>query len=130
MALKLPLRLPTHIAGFRVPRRIRKGPIGTFLASSGGQVIVAEIVLALAGALVSAAVKNGRQRRRATSDDVETHRDRNGAGGRNRRAGLLAAAITVAVGRALDATVASVSRTARKRHPATEVATAQAPVER
>src|SRR5687767_14848737 len=41
-------KLPKRILGVKVPKQIRKGPLGQFLASSGGQVVVVEALLAAA----------------------------------------------------------------------------------
>ena len=41
-------KVPKRIAGVKVPKAIRKGPIGDFLSSSGGQVVLAEVLLTLA----------------------------------------------------------------------------------
>ena len=41
------LKVPKRIAGVKIPKTIRKGPIGDFLSSSGGQVVLAEALLAV-----------------------------------------------------------------------------------
>jgi hypothetical protein len=41
------LKVPKRIAGVKIPKRIRKGPIGHFLKSSGGQIVLAEALLAV-----------------------------------------------------------------------------------
>jgi hypothetical protein len=41
-------KLPKRILGMKIPKQIRKGPLGQFLASSGGQVVVVETLLAAA----------------------------------------------------------------------------------
>ena len=46
------LKVPKRIAGVKIPKSVRKGPVGTFLNSTAGQVLVAEAVLAAAGAMV------------------------------------------------------------------------------
>jgi hypothetical protein len=53
MAKKSGIKIPKRIAGVKIPRSIRKGPIGDFLSSSGGQVVLAEALLAL-GAIYAA----------------------------------------------------------------------------
>jgi hypothetical protein len=40
-------KVPKRIAGVKIPKAIRKGPIGDFLSSSGGQVMLAEVLLGL-----------------------------------------------------------------------------------
>jgi hypothetical protein len=47
------LKVPKRIAGVKIPKVIRKGPVGDFLNSSVGQVLVAEAVLAAGGALAA-----------------------------------------------------------------------------
>ena len=49
MAKKHKMKLPKRIAGMKIPKGIRKGPIGTFLTSSGGQLVIAEALLAAGG---------------------------------------------------------------------------------
>ena len=46
------LKVPKRIAGVKIPKSVRKGPVGTFLNSTAGQVLVAEAVLAAAGAVL------------------------------------------------------------------------------
>ena len=40
-------KIPKRLAGVKIPKGIRKGPIGDFVKSSGGQVVLAEALLAL-----------------------------------------------------------------------------------
>jgi hypothetical protein len=49
MAKKRKMKLPKRIAGVKIPKGIRKGPIGHFLSSSGGQLVIAEALLAAGG---------------------------------------------------------------------------------
>ena len=49
MAKKHKMKLPKRIAGMKIPKGIRKGPIGNFLTSSGGQLVIAEALLAAGG---------------------------------------------------------------------------------
>ena len=49
MAKKRKMKLPKRIAGVKIPKGIRKGPIGSFLTSSGGQLVIAEALLAAGG---------------------------------------------------------------------------------
>jgi hypothetical protein len=44
-------RIPKKIAGVKIPKSVRKGPVGDFLDSPGGQVLVAEAVVATLGVL-------------------------------------------------------------------------------
>jgi len=39
-------KLPKRLLGVKLPKAIRKGPIGNFLGSSGGQIMIAEALLA------------------------------------------------------------------------------------
>jgi hypothetical protein len=45
------LKLPKRIAGVKIPKPVRKGPVGTFLNSSAGQMLIAEAILVAAGAI-------------------------------------------------------------------------------
>jgi hypothetical protein len=51
MAKKLKIKLPKRVAGVKIPKSVRKGPVGQFLNSGAGQVIVAQALVAAAGAL-------------------------------------------------------------------------------
>ena len=46
---KKKLKLPKRIAGVKIPKTVRKGPVADFLNSPGGQELIAEM-LTLAGA--------------------------------------------------------------------------------
>lgn len=41
----LNVKVPKRIAGFKIPKTVRKGPVVDFLNSSGGQVLIAEALL-------------------------------------------------------------------------------------
>ena len=41
----LSVKVPTRIAGVKIPKTVRKGPVADFLNSSGGQVLIAEALL-------------------------------------------------------------------------------------
>lgn len=49
MARKLKIKLPKRIAGIKIPKKVRKGPIAQVLNSKAGQVVLAEALLAAAG---------------------------------------------------------------------------------
>jgi hypothetical protein len=51
MAKKLKIKLPKRVAGVKIPKAVRKGPIAGFLNSGAGQLIIAEKLVAAAGAL-------------------------------------------------------------------------------
>jgi hypothetical protein len=43
------IKIPKRVAGVKVPKPIRKGPIADFLNSTAGQVLLAEALIAAAG---------------------------------------------------------------------------------
>jgi hypothetical protein len=45
----LNVKVPKRIAGVKIPKPVRKGPVVDFLNSSGGQVLIAEALLLAAG---------------------------------------------------------------------------------
>ena len=47
------VKLPKRIAGVKVPKRVRKGPIGQFLCSNTGQAMIAEAIVLAGGALAA-----------------------------------------------------------------------------
>jgi hypothetical protein len=53
MVKKLKLKVPKRIAGVKLPRVLRKGPVADFLNSSAGQLLLAEALVALGGALAA-----------------------------------------------------------------------------
>jgi hypothetical protein len=73
MAKQRANKVPKRIAGVKVPKAIRKGPVGDFLGSSGGQVLLAELLLAL-GAVYAA------RRLDSNGDALRQSRDRLRAG--------------------------------------------------
>jgi hypothetical protein len=58
-------KVPKRIAGVRIPKKIRKGPIGQFLCSRTGQAMMAEALVIAGGAL---AANRATQPGSATSD--------------------------------------------------------------
>jgi hypothetical protein len=58
---KRKLKLPKKIAGVKIPKAVRKGPVGQFLNSSAGQLLVAEALIAAGGAFFATEV-NGDQK--------------------------------------------------------------------
>ena len=46
----LKVKVPKRVAGVKIPKVMRKGPVIDFLNSSGGQVLIAEALLLTAGA--------------------------------------------------------------------------------
>ncbi len=51
MAKKLKIKLPKRVAGVKIPKSVRKGPVGQFVNSTAGQIVIAEALVAAAGAL-------------------------------------------------------------------------------
>lgn len=47
------IKLPRRIAGVKIPKAIRKGPIGHFLNSGAGQLVIAETLVAAAAAFTA-----------------------------------------------------------------------------
>jgi hypothetical protein len=45
------IKLPKRIAGVKIPKQIRKGPLMGFVNTPGGQVVLAQALLAIGGAL-------------------------------------------------------------------------------
>jgi hypothetical protein len=48
MAKHMKVKLPKRIAGIKIPKVVRNGPLGRFLNSSAGQLVLAETLLATA----------------------------------------------------------------------------------
>jgi hypothetical protein len=61
MAKKLKIKLPKRVAGVKIPKVVRKGPIAEFINSGAGQVILAETLVA-AAALFTATKTDGVRR--------------------------------------------------------------------
>ena len=71
---KSKLKLPKRIAGVKIPKKIRKGPVGQFLNSSAGQLLVAEALIAAGGAFFAkedAGRKSGRVLKQLTGSAAE-----------------------------------------------------------
>ena len=51
MAKKLKIKLPKRVAGVKIPKTVRKGPIADFLNSGAGQLVLAQALVAIAGTL-------------------------------------------------------------------------------
>jgi hypothetical protein len=68
MAKKNKWSVPKRVAGVKVPKRLRKGRVGAFLASRAGQALMAQALVA-AGAVVGAKkVKDSPDARNALAD--------------------------------------------------------------
>jgi hypothetical protein len=48
------IKLPKRVAGVKIPKVIRKGPLGQFLNSGAGQLVLAETLVAAAAAFTAA----------------------------------------------------------------------------
>ncbi|MDB6045932.1 MAG: hypothetical protein JWM63_4483 [Gammaproteobacteria bacterium] len=59
MAKKFKLRIPKRVAGVKIPRIVRKGPVAKFLNSSAGQLVLAEALVVVGGALAAEARGSG-----------------------------------------------------------------------
>ena len=53
MARKLKIKIPKRVAGMKIPKSVRKGPVRDFLNSSAGQLLVAEALVAVSGVLIA-----------------------------------------------------------------------------
>ena len=88
-------KLPKRIAGVKIPKAIRKGPLADFIGSPRGRAIIAEVLMAVGGAaVVGHEARRGSSTRRAladTGDAVKT------AGDKAAHAGADAAQMTGAV---------------------------------
>jgi hypothetical protein len=59
MAKQFKLRIPKRVAGVKIPRIVRKGPFAKFLNSSAGQLVIAEALVMVGGALAAEARGSG-----------------------------------------------------------------------
>jgi hypothetical protein len=75
------IKLPKRIAGVKIPKAIRKGPVAAFLSSPGGQMAIAEAVIALGATYVARRINSGSSVGEAIRDPIETLRTRTGANG-------------------------------------------------
>jgi len=94
------VKVPKRVAGVKIPKVVRKGPVIDFLNSSGGQVLIAEALLLIAGAYAARHVgeSNGDQQpeRVASPGAAATKRAA-------RTASVAAERLSYAVGEALRA---------------------------
>lgn len=63
-------KLPRKFAGVKIPKKVRKGPLGQFIASPAGQLVVAEIVAAAGGALMKRNLDKHPERKKALRDSA------------------------------------------------------------
>jgi hypothetical protein len=108
-------KIPKRIAGIKVPKQLRKGAVGAFLGSPGGQVLMGEALIVLAGVSARLAVpsgKAGRRLRDAFSKSAERMLIASGGKGARRKARERARALGVAVDEAVTAFRASLASSA------------------
>jgi hypothetical protein len=79
------VKLPKRVAGVKIPKAIRKGPIATFLNSSGGQVLVAEALIAFGAAYAARRVNPDAPIRDVLRHPINSVRTRIAANGGNAR---------------------------------------------
>lgn len=58
-------KIPKRFAGVKIPKQVRKGPIGEFVTSPAGQLVIAEVVAAAGGALLKSEADKHPKRTRA-----------------------------------------------------------------
>jgi hypothetical protein len=68
------LKLPKRIAGIKIPKAIRKGPVGKFINSPAGQLVVAEALVAAAGVFTAKKVIEGSDARDVAKHPAESIR--------------------------------------------------------
>ena len=93
------VKVPKRVAGVKIPKVVRKGPVIDFLNSSGGQVLIAEALLLIAGAYAARHVESNGDRqpeRLASPGAAATKRAA-------RTASVAAERLSYAVGEALRA---------------------------
>jgi hypothetical protein len=54
-----PIKIPRKLAGVKIPKVLRKGPVGDFVNSAAGQLIIAEAVTLAIGALAARRTATG-----------------------------------------------------------------------
>ena len=67
-------KVPKWIAGIKIPKTVRKGPLGSLLSTPAGQILLAELLVLIGGALATAAnpdTKTGRALRMAMNEGLE-----------------------------------------------------------
>jgi hypothetical protein len=72
MAKKLKLKIPKRVAGVKIPKIVRKGPVASFLNSGAGQVLIAEVLVVLGGALTAKGTDADSPAGRALKHPVDT----------------------------------------------------------
>jgi hypothetical protein len=97
------ITIPKRIAGIKIPRKARKGAVRSFLSSPGGQLILVQAMLALAAVLATAAnpkTRTGRRLRELVAQGTDLTSP---IGGKGKRKRVSAAAVEVAIERAISA---------------------------
>lgn len=68
------IKVPKRVAGVKIPKAVRKGPVLQFVNSSAGKVLVAEaITAALAAVAYKGATSPGGREKVASSEDALAH---------------------------------------------------------
>ncbi len=95
---KTKAKLPKRFAGIKIPKRVRKGPLGDFIASPAGQLVVAEVVATAGGTLVARKLARDPGARRAAGRSLAgmKHAASNGA----EEVGAATSKLTYAIGEA------------------------------
>ena len=68
------LTVPKRIAGIRIPKQVRKGPFGSLLSTPAGQILLAELLIVIGGAIATAVnpdTKTGKALRVALSEGLQ-----------------------------------------------------------
>jgi hypothetical protein len=66
-------KIPKWIAGIKIPKQVRKGPLRTLLGTPAGQILLAELLIVIGGAIATAAnpdTKTGRALRMAMNEGL------------------------------------------------------------
>lgn len=103
--------LPKRVAGVKIPKAVRKGPIGAFLASDAGKAILAEALVVAGAGLAATQAKEGTPVRRMA--DEAGHR-LSGVGDKLKHSGAVSEA-AVMLASALTEAVQRVSKAAHER---------------
>lgn len=66
--------IPKRIAGIKIPKQIRKGPLASLIASPAGQILLAQLLVIIGGAIATAAnpdTRTGRALRMAIDEGMQ-----------------------------------------------------------
>jgi hypothetical protein len=79
MSRKLKVKIPKRVAGIKIPKAVRKGVFRDFLDSAAGQVLIAEALVVLGGALGGKRTGSSSRLAQVPADPVEELHDPSGA---------------------------------------------------